>query len=84
MRETHKDRLLKYLKDYGHITTLEAIQHLGNTRLSATIHTLRHKDNYSIYSEDIQVENRWGGTTTITRYHAQRNPLTNELLQNAI
>lgn len=84
MKESHKDRLVKYLKEYGHITTIEAIQHLGNTRLSATIHTLRHKENYAIYSENIKVNNRWGGTTTITRYHADRDVLTKDLKKNFI
>lgn len=43
----HKERLLKYLKENGKITTMEAIQKLGNTRLSEYIRQLR-KDGYII------------------------------------
>lgn len=31
-----------WLEEKGHITSWEAIQEMGNTRLSATIHILRH------------------------------------------
>lgn len=43
----HKERLLKYLKENGKITTMEAIQKLKNTRLSEYIRQLR-KDGYII------------------------------------
>lgn len=43
----HKERLLKYLKENGKITTMEAIQKLRNTRLSEYIRQLR-KDGYKI------------------------------------
>lgn len=43
----HKERLLKYLKENGKITTMEAIQKLRNTRLSEYIRQLR-ADGYKI------------------------------------
>lgn len=43
----HKERLLKYLKENGNITTMEAIEKLRNTRLSEYIRQLR-KDGYII------------------------------------
>lgn len=43
----HKERLLKYLKENGNITTIEAIEKLRNTRLSEYIRQLR-KDGYII------------------------------------
>lgn len=43
----HKERLLKYLKENGKITTIEAIEKLRNTRLSEYIRQLR-KDGYII------------------------------------
>lgn len=64
---THYQRLLDYLKTYKKITSLEAIRDLGNTRLSATIFTLR-KDGYNITSTDKKVSNRFGGTTTVSEY----------------
>lgn len=67
MRETHKTRLLAYLKQYGSITSLQAIQDLGNTRLAATIFELRDM-GYSIKSDSISVPTRWGGTTSVAKY----------------
>ena len=64
---THYTRLLDYLKQYPYITSLQAIRDLGNTRLSATIYTLR-SDGYNIESEDIKVSNRWGNATTVSQY----------------
>ena len=64
---THYTRLLDYLKKFKHITSLDAIRDLGNTRLSATIYELR-KDGYNIISEDLKVKNRWGNNTTIAKY----------------
>jgi len=72
MRETHRTRLLAYLKRYKSITSLEAIRDLGNTRLAASIHTLRG-ENYNILSSDIKVPTRWGTTTTITKYLYNEN-----------
>tara|TARA_Y100001938_G_scaffold144345_1_gene218735 strand:- start:401 stop:625 length:225 start_codon:yes stop_codon:yes gene_type:complete len=64
---THYTRLLEYLKEFKHITSLDAIRDLGNTRLSATIYELR-KDGHNIISEDLKVKNRWGNNTTIAKY----------------
>tara|TARA_Y100001973_G_C5208440_1_gene343453 strand:- start:9014 stop:9289 length:276 start_codon:yes stop_codon:yes gene_type:complete len=58
MKTTHKTRLLDYLKNYGSITSLEAIRDLGNTRLSATIFTLK-KDGYNIDSDMVKVPTRF-------------------------
>jgi hypothetical protein len=80
-KKTHKDRLIDYLKAHGSITSLEAIRDLGNTRLSATIHTLRHQDRYLIYSDMVEVPNRFEGTTQVARYYADRNPISGELRQ---
>lgn len=72
-RDTHKTRLLQYLKDYGSITSLDAIRNLGNTRLSATVFALKN-EGHTITSEDEKVPTRWlkkDGTpkyTTITKY----------------
>jgi hypothetical protein len=83
-KKTHKDRLVEYLQSNGSITSLEAIRDLGNTRLSATIHTLRHTDKYVIYADTVEVPNRFGGTTKISRYYADKNPLSGELMKSAI
>lgn len=38
MKLTHQDRILQYLKEYGSITSWEAIKEFGATRLSAVIY----------------------------------------------
>ena len=81
-KDTHKTRLISYLEQYGEITSLQAIQDLGNTRLSATIHTLRHVDNYQILSDMVEVPNRFGGITKVARYKARRDPMTNKILKS--
>ena len=58
MKQTHYSRLLDYLKNYCSITSLEAIRDLGNTRISATIFTLR-KDGYIIDTTMIKVPTRF-------------------------
>ena len=67
MRDTHKTRLIKYLKNYGSITSIQAIQDLGNTRLSATIFQLREL-GWNFETEDVKVPTRWGTTTIVTKY----------------
>ena len=72
-RETHKSRLLKYLKEYKSITSLEAIRDLGNTRLSASIFVLKD-EGHNIQTENTQVATRWTNkdgsrkTTTVAKY----------------
>lgn len=72
-RQTHKTRLLAYLREFGSITSLEAIRDLGNTRLSATIFTLK-EEGYNITTSDAKVPTRWTRddgsrkTTTVAKY----------------
>jgi len=58
MRETHKTRLIKYLKQYGSITTLQAIRDLGNTRLAATVYELKEL-GWKIETGSKRVNTRW-------------------------
>ena len=66
-RMTHYKRILKHLQDFGHITSWQAIEEYGNTRLSATIFNLR-QDGYNIKSETIYTKNRYGDPTHYTKY----------------
>ena len=60
-------RLLKHLKKHkGGITSLQAIEKLGDTRLSATIYELRQK--YCVLDEWITVTNRYGEEVQVKRY----------------
>ena len=61
------ERLLKYLREHKKgITSLEAIEKLGDTRLSATIFILREK--FAILDEFITVVNRYGEEVRVKRY----------------
>lgn len=65
-RTTHYDRVLNHLKVHGSITSLDAFELFGNTRLSATIFNLRKK--YDIESVDEKGKNRYGDATHYVRY----------------
>lgn len=66
-KETHYDRILRHLKDYGSITSWEAIEEYGCTRLSAVIYMLRQV-GYIITSETISRKNRYGKTVFFAKY----------------
>lgn len=65
---THKERLLEYFStEKPRITSLESTYHLGNTRLAATIFTLRD-EGYNIESTPKRVLARWGNEVVVTEY----------------
>jgi hypothetical protein len=66
-KQTHKTRVKKYLEEFGSITSWEAIQQFGNTRLSATIFDLRD-DGMKIESVNESSVNRYGEPTSFVRY----------------
>ena len=59
MTKTQKDRVLDHLKEQGTITSWEAIQNYGITRLSEYIRQLR-LDGYMIASNWTENINRYG------------------------
>jgi len=64
---TDKDLILEHLKRHGSITTLEAIQEYGCTRLSGRIYDLR-KEGYAIKTEVAKVPKRGGREVYVSRY----------------
>ena len=54
-----KERILRHLRDYGTITSWEAIQEYGCTRLSHYIYLLK-KDGHTITGVDEPFTNRYG------------------------
>lgn len=68
MRITQEQLVLRHLEDFGSITTWEAIQEYGITRLSAMIHLLR-KQGHNIESENVTTKNRYGNSTTFSKYY---------------
>ena len=66
---SNKDRVLKYMQMFGSITSLDAFKDLGNTRLSASIWLLIHKDGIDIRSVTEKSKNRFGEDTHYSRYY---------------
>lgn len=64
---TQEKAVLQHLKRVGYITSWNAINLFGATRLSAIIYMLR-KQCYDIETTNITVTNRYGNITTIAKY----------------
>lgn len=62
-----KERVLRYIQDYGSISSLEAFRDLGVTRLSAAVFDLR-ADGYPIVAKRESTLNRYGEKTSYARY----------------
>ena len=65
--ETHETRLIRFLKKNGSITSLQAINELGNTRLAATVFQLRDK-GYNIETKGMMALNRYGDKVKVAMY----------------
>lgn len=61
-----EDRVLRHLKDYGSITSWDAIQEYGITRLSAVIFNLRKI--YDIKGTMVTAKNRYNEPVHFVRY----------------
>ena len=59
MKTTQCDRILRHLKDYGSITSLEAVTEYGIMRLASRINDLRAQ-GIAIVSEVASGKNRYG------------------------
>jgi len=70
--DTQERRIYKHLQTAGTITTLEAFQLYGITRLAARIHELRER-GVEIHTERKSVKNRFGETASIAEYHLVLN-----------
>lgn len=64
---TQKQRIIKYIQDFGSITALEAIKDLGITQLGARIDGLQ-KDGYSFKKVWERSKNRYGEPVDYKRY----------------
>ncbi len=68
---TQKERVLTALTSHGSISPWYAINHLGNTRLSATIFELK-KDGHKIKSIIETGTNKFGDTIRYSRYSLEK------------
>ena len=67
MKTTQCERILRHLKDYGTISSLEAVQEYGILRLASRISDLK-KMGYEISSEFVAGKNRYGEVTHFSVY----------------
>ena len=67
MKITQCDRILRHLKDYGSITSLEAVNEYGIMRLASRINDLRAQ-GFAIVSEVKTGKNRYGEDTHFAVY----------------
>lgn len=66
-KKTQNELVLEYLRQFGSITSLEAFNDLGVTRISARIFDLR-SDGHTIKSEFVKVPRRNGEETSVAKY----------------
>lgn len=66
MKQT--ERILKYINDFGSITSLQAMQDLGVMRLASRITDLKQA-GYEIDSEYVHSKNRYGEPMRYKRYY---------------
>ena len=66
-KPTQCDRILKYIRDFGSITSWQAYQDLGVTQLSARITNLQDR-GYSFSRKAIKAKNRYGDNVRFYEY----------------
>ena len=59
---------MKYMKEEGSITPLDAIREFGITRLSARIWELKHNEGVRIKSATEVSKNKYGKSVNYSRY----------------
>lgn len=67
MKISQCDRIMRHLKDYGSITSLEAMNEYGIMRLASRINDLRAQ-GIAIVSEVASGKNRYGEDTHFSVY----------------
>lgn len=64
---TQNEAVLRYMKEYGAITQMEAAQELGCWRLASRICDLK-RDGYDIQKDTVRRRNRYGDPVSFARY----------------
>lgn len=75
-QNTQKEMVLRHLQDFGSITSWEAIQEYGATRLSGIIYSLR-QEGYKIISQNEKTINRYGKSVKFAKYTLADGGATN-------
>ena len=61
------EKIIRYMKDFGSITTMQAFDDLDVTRLSARIYDLKAL-GYKIKAETVKRRNRYGEKKVYSKY----------------
>lgn len=72
---TQCERILRHMKDYGSITSLEAVTDYGIMRLASRINDLKGM-GYPIISERATGKNRYNETTSYSVYRLANKEVT--------
>ena len=67
MKTTQCERILRHLKDYGEISSLDAMKEYGILRLASRIHDLKVM-GYNIKATTVSKKNIYGETTHFKVY----------------
>ena len=67
MKTTQCDRILQHMRDFGSISSLEAMSDYGIMRLASRINDLKNQ-GYNIVSETKTSKNRYNETTHYSVY----------------
>lgn len=67
MKLSQKKRILKYMHDFGSVTTYDAFKDIGCTKLTTRISELR-QEGYLIIGEAETSTNRYGECVRYNRY----------------
>lgn len=67
LKTTQHDRIVDYIKKHGSITTLDAYNDLGITKLTTRISEMRRM-GMTIIGERITVKNRYDEECSVNRY----------------
>lgn len=65
---TQCERIYRHLRDYGSITSLEAMQEYGIMRLASRISDMK-KAGAAIRAETVAGQNRYGEKASFSRYY---------------
>ena len=65
---TQKELILRYLRDYGSITPIQAFRDLGITKLATRISEMRRRDGIKFKIETVTGKNRYGKKVSYAKY----------------
>ena len=67
-------KIVDYMKRHAYITSNDAWEMFGVTRLAAIIHHLRKNGGYDIETVIVPSTNRFGETANYARYYLRKTP----------